>query len=666
MTTRSRYGYLPAGRGSKFSIEQLESRQLLSSAPTSDALDGLVPIRYRGAHVYAAPGQWVVMLNRPSGSTSRIIRQINEQLSGEGIRAVRRLNNRRMFLFRGVAAPIDQVRAKLAKLPRFIRVEPDIAIFPQATTSQSVPNDPDFATQWGLNQTNGVDINAPEAWSLSTGSNNIVIAQVDTGMDYTHPDLAANTWTNPGEVPGNGIDDDGNGYIDDVHGWDFANGDPDPMDDNGHGTATAGVMAAAGNNSVGMSGVNWHVSIMPLKFIAANGAGMTSNAVAAINYANMMKSRGVNVRVVNNSTVNGGYTVSMQIAIDSLNSNNILIVAAAGNGGSDYIGDDNDSIPSFPSGMPQDNVIAVAATDGNDALASFSNFGATSVDLAAPGVNILSTAMGGGYGDVSGTSFATPFVSGAVALAYAYAPGATASQVKAAILGGADRVTLLAGKCVSGGRLDIYNMLNFLSAPAPAGSGLTGRYYDNKDFTGASLISIDPTIDFNWGTAAPKTGFGADTFSVRWTGQIQPQYSETYAFYTRADDGVRLWINGQPIIDRWSNHPSMGDLNGDGIVNQADYTKLLQYFASSGAVAAPYDLNSDGRLNALDLNILASNFGKTVDPVTSMGTIFLNAGQKYDITYEYYENYGVASSQLSWSSPSTPKAVIPSNRLYPA
>jgi subtilisin family serine protease len=658
---RHRFCLRIAGRST---VEQLEARQLFSgsAASTSLSTNDLVPIRWHGEHTMAASGQWIAVINKRAGSTRRALSQINARLTGTGLRAVRRLNSGNIFLIRGAEAAIDEISKSLASVAGFRSVEPDTVRAVQSLP-QTLPTDPSFSQQWGLNQANDIDIDAPEAWSLSTGSRTVVTAVIDTGVDYNHQDLAANIWTNTGEIPGNGIDDDGNGYVDDIHGYDFANGDGDPMDDNSHGTLVAGTIAGVGNNGVGTVGVNWQTKIMPMKFISANGVGYTSNAVACLNYIDIMKKRGVNVRVTSNSWV-GTYSASLQIAIDALNADGILFVAGAGNGGTDYVGDNNDLLPTWPASMPQDNVISVAATDSNDQLASFSNYGATSVDLAAPGVNILSTSLNNSYGWGTGTSDSTPFVAGVAALAFAYAPTATATQVKAAIIAGVDKIPAMAGKSVSGGRLNAYNTLNLLSPPA-TGTGLNVNWFDNKDFTGNSAVGQPGNINYNWLGGSPNALIGPDTWSGRWTGQIQPQYSETYTLYTLADDGARVTINGQQIINRWSNHPPMGDCNGDGVINAMDFGKLSTYYAQGGTAVLPYDLNGDGVVNTIDFTILSSNFGKTVDPIEDKATITLTAGQKYDISVEYYDNYSVSSMKLSWSSPSTPKQVVPTTRLYP-
>lgn len=268
------------------------------------------------------------------------------------------------------------------------------------------PNDPFFNNLWGLNNTGqdvpdygpgtaDADIDTPEAWDINTGASNAVVADIDSGVDYTHADLAANMWLNPGEIAGNGIDDDGNGYVDDVHGIDRANYDTDPMDDNGHGTHTAGTMAAVGNNNLGVAGVNWQAKIMALKFINADGAGYDDAAITCIEYAIYEKLyHNVNVVALNASWGGPDDDQVLKDAIEDAGSAGILFCAAAGNDGIN-----NDLTPSYPASYDLPNIIAVAASDHNDQLTAWSNYGATSVDLAAPGDSILSTYPGCSGGD---------------------------------------------------------------------------------------------------------------------------------------------------------------------------------------------------------------------------------------------------------------------------
>jgi subtilisin family serine protease len=345
-----------------------------------------------------------------------------------------------------------------------VSIEPD-----RALSTLAIPNDASFGTLWGLNnsgQSPGVgnsDINAPEAWETTTGSRSVVVAVIDSGLDYTHPDLAANVWKNPREVAGDGIDNDANGFVDDVRGWDFANADADPMDDDGHGTHVSGTIGAVGNNAIGVTGVNWRVSIMGLKFLDAEGNGYTSNAVAAVKYATRMRRDfGANVVAINASW--GGETRSTALAnaIAAAGRAGILFVAAAGNESSN-----NDRTATYPANQADDAVIAVAATNRSNRLAAFSNYGSTTVDLAAPGVGILSTVPGGGYASFSGTSMATPYVTGTVALMAAANPRATAAEIRSALLATVKPVAALSGKVATGGLLDAGAAVRAITQPAP-------------------------------------------------------------------------------------------------------------------------------------------------------------------------------------------------------
>ncbi|MCE5228582.1 S8 family serine peptidase [bacterium] len=323
-----------------------------------------------------------------------------------------------------------------------------------------IPNDTRFSELWGMHntgQTGGTadaDIDAPEAWDIHTGTGNTVVAVIDTGIDYTHPDLASNMWTNPGEIAGNGIDDDGNGYIDDVNGYDFYNSDGNPMDDHGHGTHCSGTIGARGNDGIGVAGVSWRVKLMAIKFLSSSGSGSTSGAILSVQYATAM-----GAKIMSNSWGGGSYNQSLKDAIDAAGARNMLFIAAAGNDS----GNNNDINPVYPCSYTSDNIISVMSTTNTDARSSFSNFGPTSVDLGAPGSSILSCAPGGGYATMSGTSMATPHVSGGAALVWSLNPTLTYSEVKRILMQGVDPT--LSGQCASGGRMNIAKAIGLAGEP---------------------------------------------------------------------------------------------------------------------------------------------------------------------------------------------------------
>ncbi|UCE04118.1 MAG: S8 family serine peptidase, partial [Candidatus Latescibacterota bacterium] len=350
--------------------------------------------------------------------------------------------------------------------------------------ASALPDDPRFESLWAMQNANDADIDADEAWDTQTGARDVLIAIIDTGVDYTHEDLAANMWRNPGESgegrESNGVDDDGNGFVDDVFGWDFVSDDNDPIDDNAHGSHVAGTVAAVGNNGVGVAGVNWRASVMALKFLDRNGSGSTADAIDAMTYA---VENGAHI--LNNSWGGGGFSQALLEAIELVRDRNALFVAAAGNEGRD-----NDMQPSYPASYDVENVVAVAASDRNDQLATFSNFGATSVDLAAPGVGILSTTPGNAYRSFDGTSMATPHVSGVAGLILASFPGLAPRATAIRIVGGSDVVPAFASSTSSSGRLNAAGAL----ATAPRVAFVT-RWSDTGDSNGPYGVRAEATDD---------------------------------------------------------------------------------------------------------------------------------------------------------------------------
>ncbi|MEZ5429149.1 MAG: S8 family serine peptidase [Pyrinomonadaceae bacterium] len=316
-----------------------------------------------------------------------------------------------------------------------------------------MPNDPMFEEQWALNnigQNGGkekADVSALKAWLKTQGSEEVVIAVLDSGVDYTHPDLVKNMWLRPDNIPQ--YTDDELGTFNDLHGFNATDNLSDPMDDNGHGTHCAGIIGAEGNNNEGISGINWKVEIMPLKFIGRGGFGSTKDAIEAINYAIDRKRAGVNVRVINASWGSTLYSKPLEDAIRAAGEEGILFVAAAGNNSTN-----NDKSPHYPSNYKLSNVISVAALDRNDQMASFSNFGPKTVHIAAPGKDILSTWLNDQYREASGTSMATPYVAGVAALILASEPDLTVEQLRQRVLASVDKLDSLDGKVENGGRIN--------------------------------------------------------------------------------------------------------------------------------------------------------------------------------------------------------------------
>lgn len=396
---------------------------------------------------------------------SNLTSRTTSQLSVSGEVANFLVPGLRTITFDGSQFTVTQMMATLAQNPSVAYVEPNYIMRMQLT-----PNDTRFGELYAMNNTGqtisgtaGVadaDVDAVEAWDLNTGSGNFVIAVIDTGVDYTHPDLVGNIWANPGEIAGDGIDNDGNGLIDDTRGWDFANNDNNPMDDNSHGTHCAGTIGGFGNNGAGVAGANWRIKIMPLKFLDASGSGSTGNALSCLNYA-VMKG----AKISSNSWGGGGFSSSFNTALNTARTQGHLFVAAAGNAASN-----NDVSPFYPASYPQDNVVSVASTTNRDQLSSFSCYGATSVDIGAPGSNILSTVPGGGYGYKSGTSMATPLVAGAAALVWDTYGQFTYTDITRRLYATVDPIAALNGKVASNGRLNLFKSVRNLAPVAVAES----------------------------------------------------------------------------------------------------------------------------------------------------------------------------------------------------
>ncbi len=339
----------------------------------------------------------------------------------------------------------------IAKMAEVEVVEPNYYIY-----AVKAPSDANYKYQWGMKNTGqkdndgnpgqaGVDIDIERVWDLTIGDPNVVVAVIDTGIDSKHRDLTENMFVNEKELNGQpDVDDDNNGFVDDVSGYNFDMETPDAFDDHGHGTHCAGVIGARGNNDYGMAGVSWRVRLMPVKFLSKDGRGTTEGAIRSIIYA-----ADNGARILSNSWGGGGESQALKDAIKYSFSKGALFVAAAGN-----YGENTDESPHFPSSYDVDNIVSVAALNNAGNLADFSNFGIKTVDIAAPGVNILSTLPGGVFEEWSGTSMATPFASGVAALMLSVNPALDAMALKARLLASARPMNVLKGKVLTGGLLN--------------------------------------------------------------------------------------------------------------------------------------------------------------------------------------------------------------------
>lgn len=475
-------------QASQAGLESLEPRMMLNAAPSD--MYATESILWHGQSVEVIRDSWVLTF-RKEGSRQVAASRAEQVAEFMGL-AAQRVQTSALGRFAGVVVNGDVTEQMAAAAVQHFGwltgIQPNRVRAPYL-----VPNDALYPTQWGSNNTGlafpdsgtgvptagvvGADIDAEQAWNITTGSDRVVIAVLDTGFDLNHPDLAGNLWTNPLEIPGNGIDDDGNGYIDDVNGMDFASNEAAGEDNNpddpvtqGHGTAVSGVIGAIGGNGLGVAGVMWNVSILPVKIFPEEGGASDMSIVSAHEYITMLRrDYGVNIVASNMSygSLNQNdatqFDDAEEIAIQGVTNAGILPIVAAGNDAN------NNDGPTFayPASYPNPLLISVAATNNRDRLASFSNFGAVNVDVGAPGEQIRTTEVGGGYQYINGTSFAAPYTAGVIGLLASVNRYATAEQLRDALYAGVEQLQSLQGIVATGGRINAFRSLQLIQVPGP-------------------------------------------------------------------------------------------------------------------------------------------------------------------------------------------------------
>lgn len=596
----------------------------------------------------------------------------------------------------GAGVDITTAIAALRNRPGVVCAEPNWLV-----TAAAVSDDPQYTagSLWGMygddqpaasgpsGTTNQFGSQAEEAWAAGhTGSRSVVVGIVDEGIDVSHPDLRDNIWVNPFETPGDGIDNDGNGYVDDVNGWDFFNNDNTVYDtsvsgEDSHGTHVAGTIGGEGGNAIGVAGVSWNVTMISTKFLGPGG-GSTANAIKALDYLTDLKTRhGINLVASNNSWGGGGYSSALHSAIIRAAKANILFVAAAGNASQN-----NDATANYPSNYSTlqsvgsttaasyEGVIAVAALTSSGGLASYSNYGATTVDIGAPGSAIVSTLPGGTYGSLSGTSMATPHVTGAVALYAAAYPTASAAAIRSAILSTAQPTASLANRTVTGGRLDVAAAL---AAPPAVGISISGRSAAEGNsgttplaFTVTLSAAVAEIVTVNYATANGTATSGSDYVAQSGTVSFAPgEVSKTVVIDVVGDTAFEANETFAVVLSAPSANARVQAGTATGTITNDD--QQIVPALSIASVAASENIGvfvftvtlSQAVSSTVSVRFATSNGtatgGKNGDYTSTSGTLSFNPGQttqtisvavRNDAVVEPNETFFVDLSRASGAS----------------
>lgn len=621
-----------------------------------------------------------------------VFAKISDLNSDEVDDAYRNILNGRIANFKLDSMTSKDALKKLNDHPAVLYAEPDYIV-----SIVGIPDDSRFSELWGMHntgQTGGVDdadIDAVEAWEISTGSKDIVVGVIDSGVDHSHPDLIGNMWVNPGEIAGDGVDNDGNGYVDDIHGINAITNSGDPMDDNGHGTHVAGTIGATGNNSEGVVGVNHTTSMVGCKFLSAAGTGSSSDAIKCIDYMVGLKNNGVNLRITNNSWGGGGFSQAVYDSITAAELADMLFVAAAGN---DAV--DNDVNPHYPSSYDHDSVFAVAGTNHTDGMYSDSQWGLTSVDIAAPGRNVLSTVPGNGYATFSGTSMATPHVAGAAALALAVNPELTTAELKELLMTTGDDNAATQGLTVSGKRLNVKNALdNADPTPGFTLKASPGIQTIVAGDTAVYSFDVGSIAEWNGDVSLAVTGnldgavLSATTVSPGTSFELSvPTTAETpwgdYSFEVTGTSGelvksasVNLKVNPQGLNDFvYSNEQAVAipDNNAEGVTSTIDIADDLLIFGSNVYVDISHTWIGDLTVTLTSpsgtTGILHNKTGGSGTDITqtfssnafngesSTGTWTLNVADHADQDTGTLNNWSITLSATGEALPSAPEAAF--------